>query len=112
MESGIQLSAKVNGVLVNVYEPTMNVVKVTATMQELLDSIKSHYSDYKDDNGSMVVDEPFPSRKPTTAPLNASDGGFCKICGSKKDKWIPAGISKSTGKPYDGFFACPNKCKK
>lgn len=26
-------------------------------------------------------------------------------------KWINPGVSKKTGKPYNGFWACPNKCK-
>lgn len=35
----------------------------------------------------------------------------CEVCGSLKD-FIPAGVSKKTGKPYNEFWACPNKCKK
>ncbi len=38
-----------------------------------------------------------------TAPL-------CSSCGQMK-KWIPPGTSKATGKPYQGFWACPNKCR-
>lgn len=34
----------------------------------------------------------------------------CQICGQPM-RQIPAGISRSTGKPYDSFMACPNKCK-
>lgn len=34
----------------------------------------------------------------------------CQICGSEM-KLIPAGTSKKTGKPYQSFMACPNKCK-
>lgn len=33
----------------------------------------------------------------------------CTQCGSEM-KQIPAGVSKKTGKPYDAFMACPNKC--
>lgn len=35
----------------------------------------------------------------------------CQNCGSEM-KMIPAGVSKTTGKPYNAFFACPNKCPK
>jgi len=35
----------------------------------------------------------------------------CPICGTIKEL-IPAGISKRTGKPYDEFWSCPNRCKK
>ena len=34
----------------------------------------------------------------------------CLICGQEM-KIIPAGVSKTTGKPYSSFAACPNKCK-
>ena len=33
----------------------------------------------------------------------------CQICGSQKNQ-IPAGVSKKTGKSYNAFWACPNKC--
>ena len=36
--------------------------------------------------------------------------GNCQQCGQLL-KTIPAGISKSTGKPYNAFVACPNKCR-
>lgn len=34
----------------------------------------------------------------------------CQVCGQEL-KTIPAGISKTTGKPYKEFTACPNRCK-
>ncbi|MFA5652261.1 MAG: hypothetical protein WC933_02760 [Candidatus Paceibacterota bacterium] len=33
----------------------------------------------------------------------------CPIC-HKELSVIKAGVSKSTGKPYLAFYACPNKC--
>ena len=33
----------------------------------------------------------------------------CLTCGSPLNQ-IPAGFSKKTGKPYNAFMACPNKC--
>ncbi len=33
----------------------------------------------------------------------------CPGCGAEL-KTIPAGISKSTGKPYDSFISCSNRC--
>ena len=35
----------------------------------------------------------------------------CEVCKAEMQQ-IPAGVSKSTGKPYNAFMACPNKCKK
>lgn len=34
----------------------------------------------------------------------------CIVCGSEM-KLIPAGVSRTTGKAYSAFTACPNKCK-
>ena len=34
----------------------------------------------------------------------------CKVCGTHL-KLIPAGISKTTQKPYSAFYSCPNRCK-
>jgi len=33
----------------------------------------------------------------------------CAYCNSDK-RWVPPGISKKTGKAYDGFWVC-DKCK-
>ncbi len=35
----------------------------------------------------------------------------CAICNSEL-RVIPAGVSKKTGKPYNAFEVCPNKCPK
>ena len=34
-----------------------------------------------------------------------------KICSSHltEAKWVPAGVSRQTGKPYPGFYSCPEK---
>jgi hypothetical protein len=34
----------------------------------------------------------------------------CKVCGQDM-RLVPAGVSKSTGKPYQAFESCPNRCK-
>ena len=34
----------------------------------------------------------------------------CAVC-SKPMRLIPAGVSKNTGKAYDAFYACPDRCK-
>ena len=39
------------------------------------------------------------------------ENNICEVCGSLK-KLIPAGISKISGKSYQAFYACPNKCGK
>jgi len=34
----------------------------------------------------------------------------CNKCQAEM-KFIPAGVSKKTGRAYEGFWACPNKCQ-
>ena len=34
----------------------------------------------------------------------------CETCGSELN-FVPAGVSKRTGKEYNAFWSCPNKCK-
>ena len=36
---------------------------------------------------------------------------ICPTCKSQL-KFVPAGVSRKTGKPYQGFFTCPNRCPK
>jgi len=38
----------------------------------------------------------------------AGDGGKCEFCGAIKNVWREGGISKITGKPYPGFWSCPD----
>lgn len=45
-----------------------------------------------------------------TATAPSPDGAgleMCNICGNPKSKWVPPGVSKKSGKPYQGFFSCP-----
>lgn len=40
--------------------------------------------------------------------MNIAKDIKCFYCGSPV-KFIPAGVSKRTGKPYDRFYSCTNK---
>lgn len=35
---------------------------------------------------------------------------LCPSCGMEQ-RLVPAGVSRKTNKPYQAFWACPNKCK-
>lgn len=37
-------------------------------------------------------------------------GGYeaCPKCGSDKDKFVPGGVSRRTGRPYNSFWGCGN----
>lgn len=50
---------------------------------------------------SQVVGSP--STPTTAAPAGAPD---C-ACGGGNMRFVPAGIAKSTGRPYKAFYACP-----
>jgi hypothetical protein len=62
---------------------------------------------------------PTPSEEPLTpeAVAQALGGGevsaetfqVCPACGALKDKWVPPGTSKRTGKAYKGFYGCPTR---
>lgn len=41
------------------------------------------------------------------APTEQTQHERCPVCGSAKDKWVPPGVSKKSGKAYPGFWACP-----
>jgi len=34
----------------------------------------------------------------------------CNVC-NKEMHLVPAGVSKATGRPYNEFWACPDKCR-
>ena len=34
---------------------------------------------------------------------------ICAACGALKDRLVPAGKSKKTGKPYPAFYGCPTR---
>lgn len=36
----------------------------------------------------------------------AKNGGKCKTCGKLMTVWKEGGVSKTTGKPYSGFWSC------
>lgn len=42
-----------------------------------------------------------------TATAPTENFKACERCGTLKDKWVPPGTSKA-GKPYAGFYSCPN----
>ena len=50
---------------------------------------------------------PTTSSNPTVDDMPADGFETCRDCGSLKDDWKPGGISQA-GKPYAGFFGCPN----
>jgi hypothetical protein len=43
------------------------------------------------------------------APETSQTFETCRKCGvGIRDKWVPPGISKKTGKQYQGFYSCNN----
>jgi hypothetical protein len=56
-------------------------------------------------NAPAPVSAPAPGYAPQTAPQNTT-APQC-VCGGGEMRFISAGISKTTGKPYRAFYACP-----
>ena len=67
-----------------------------------------------------VTPPPAPAPQPVLTPeqvveqLGGGEGSqdtfvVCPACGALKDKWVPPGTSKRTGKAYKGFYGCPTR---
>lgn len=56
--------------------------------------------------GAQVVHQGAVQRPMPAAPAPAGVSPDC-ACGSGPMRFVKAGISKSTGKPYRAFYACP-----
>lgn len=50
-----------------------------------------------------AVTNAFPNAQVVSSPAGTPE---CK-CGSGAMRFVPAGIAKSTGRPYKAFYACP-----
>jgi hypothetical protein len=69
--------------------------------------------------GATVIDEPVWAAKPVAAQANpapTAPAGSAPACLHGPMVFKPAGVSKSSGKPYNAFYACPssdraNQCK-
>jgi hypothetical protein len=56
-------------------------------------------------NAQVVTPQP-PAHNYAPTPAPTSNSPEC-TCGAGAMRLVPAGISKSTGKPYRAFYACP-----
>jgi hypothetical protein len=59
--------------------------------------------------GATVVEAPVWAAAPTAAPAGYSPSRPVPecTCGGGAMRYVPAGIAKSTGRPYKAFYACP-----
>jgi len=55
-----------------------------------------------------TISDPQDAEVTTTVGQTTPQFDSCNKCNSPKSKWVPAGVSKRTGKPYPGFFGCSN----
>jgi hypothetical protein len=61
-------------------------------------------------NPGLQANGPRPDFVPQGVPLEAppqQGGGQPQYCVHGEKKWVPPGTSSRTGKPYNGFWACP-----
>jgi hypothetical protein len=56
---------------------------------------------------AQVVTPTQPAHNYAPTPPSPGNGAPECTCGAGPMRLVPAGISKSTGKPYRAFFACP-----
>lgn len=50
---------------------------------------------------------PEPSGSGSEGQTAEGDYETCPVHGVPKDRWVPPGVSKSSGRKYSGFFGCP-----
>lgn len=58
-------------------------------------------------NAQVVPPAPAPAHNYAPTPPAPATGAPQCTCGAGDMRFVPAGISKSTGKPYRSFYACP-----
>jgi hypothetical protein len=58
--------------------------------------------------GATVIDEPVWAAKAAPAQAASAPAGSAPACLHGPMVLKPAGVSKSTGKPYNAFYACPS----
>ena len=108
----INFKTKKDGMLINLR------AQDGAELDLLLDAVSQRLAALVDlektVEGMAVVKDAFPNSVPVqgttvaprpvqTAPAGAPD---C-ACGAGAMRFVPAGIAKSTGRPYKAFYACP-----
>jgi hypothetical protein len=108
----INFKTKKDGMLINLR------AQDGAELDLLLDAVSQRLAALVDlektVEGMAVVKDAFPNSVPVqgttvaprpvqTAPAGAPD---C-ACGGGPMRFVPAGIAKSTGRPYKAFYACP-----
>jgi hypothetical protein len=85
---------------------------ITYIRRYALSSLLGLVTDKDTDAGGEQKEQPtYKAVNPqATAEHPTGDIPICSACGQFK-KYVPAGVSKATGKPYQGFYICPSKCR-
>jgi hypothetical protein len=123
--SAIQINWKTkrDGMLINLRANTPEELDVlidgiTLRLATLLDLEQTTEGMATTNKAVEVVTQAFPGAQPVqppappahnyapTPPSPATGIPQC-TCGAGEMRFVPAGISKSTGKPYRAFYACP-----
>ena len=104
-ESGKGFKIQINqsfkdGILVNVYD------------DEVSEAVKN-FDELKDQLGLKAepIIEDFEKEEKITSPEQAKEimeKDICPICGQEL-RFVPAGVSKRTGKKYDAFYSCSDR---
>jgi hypothetical protein len=105
----INFKTKKDGMLINLRandgaELDLLLTQITERLAALIDLEKTTES-------MAVVKNAFPQAQavssPSTPTTAAPAGAPDCACGGGAMRFVPAGIAKSTGRPYKAFYACP-----
>ena len=120
--SAIQINWKTkrDGMLINLRANTAEELDVlldgiTLRLATLLDLEQTTENMANTNKAVEVITQAFPGAQPAQPPAHnyaptppsAPSGAPQCTCGAGDMRLVPAGISKSTGKPYRAFYACP-----
>jgi hypothetical protein len=108
----INFKTKKDGMLINLR--ATDGAELDLLLDQLTQRLAALVDLEKTVEGMAVVKDAFPNSVPVqgttvasrpvqTAPAGAPD---C-ACGAGAMRFVPAGIAKSTGRPYKAFYACP-----
>lgn len=117
----INFKTKKDGMLINLRaangaELDLLLTEVSERLAALVDLETTTESMAREQGAVNLIQESFPGaqvvhqgavQRPAPAPQAAQGSAPECACGGGPMRFVAAGISKSTGKPYRAFYACP-----
>jgi len=101
------LPAKTGGDLRVEYQKELDPNRPAETQ---IEPMKLEFAEMVKSAREMLAVAPAPKNETPAGAGGSSESKAkpaCEICGTEKN-WKGPGVSKKTGKPYNGFWSCPN----